>query len=60
MEKCEYFLSKIKYLGQVIDEKGWTPVPNQEDAIKYMPAPTNVAAFQSFLELANYYNSLYA
>ena len=49
MEKCEFFLSKIKYLGQVIDEKGKTPDTNQADVIKYMPAATNVAALQSFL-----------
>ena len=60
MEKCEFFPSKIKYLGQVIDEKGRTPDPNQADAIKYMYAPTNVAALQSFWGLANHYNSLYA
>ena len=57
MEKCEFFLSKIKYLGQVIDKKGRTPDPNRVDAIKYRPALTNVAALQSFLGLANYYNS---
>ena len=54
MEKCE---SKIKYLGQVIDRKGRTPDPNRADAIKYMPTLTNVAALQSFLVLANFYNS---
>ena len=57
MEKCEFFLWKIKYLGPVIDENGRTPDPNRADAIKYMPAPTNVAAFQSFWGLANYFNS---
>ena len=51
------FLSKIKYLGQVIDEKGWTPDPNRADTIKYMPTLTNVAALQSFWGLANYHNS---
>ena len=56
MEKCEFFLSKIKYLGQVI-ENGRTPDPNRADAIKYMPALNNVAALQSFLGLAIYYNS---
>ena len=50
----EFFLSKIKYLGQVIDEKGRTPDPNQADAIKYMPTQINVAALQSFWGLANY------
>ena len=52
-----FFLSKIEYLGQVIDEKGRTPDPNRADAIKYMPAPTNIAALQSFWGLANYYIS---
>ena len=56
LEKCKFFLPKIKYLGQVIDEKGRTPDPNQADAIKYMSAPTYVASLQSFLGLANYYN----
>ena len=56
MEKCEFFLLKIKYLGQVIDEKGRTPDPNRADTIRYMPAPTNAGALQSFWRLANYYN----
>ena len=34
MEKCVFFLSKIKYLGKVIDEKGRTLDPNRADAIK--------------------------
>ena len=37
MEKCEFFLSNIW------DEKGRTSDPNQADAIKCMPTPTNVA-----------------
>ena len=57
MEKCVFFLSKIKYLGQVIDEKGRTLDPNRADTIKYMPIPTNVAALQSFWGLTNSYNS---
>ena len=57
MEKCEFFLSKIKYLGQVIDEKGRTPDLNRAVTIKYMPTPNNVAALQSFRGLANYYDS---
>ena len=57
MEKCEFFQSKIKYLGLVINKKGRIPDPNWADLIKYMPTLTNVAALQSFLGLANYYNS---
>ena len=50
IEKCEY-------LGQIIDEKDGIPDPNRADTIKYMPAPTNVAALQSFWGMASYYNS---
>ena len=57
MEKCEFFLSKIKYLGHVIVVKGGTPDPDRVDAIKYIPAPTNVTALQISWGLANYYNS---
>ena len=44
MEKWEFLLPKIKYLGQVIDEKVRTPDPKRADAIKSMPAPTNVCS----------------
>ena len=49
MEKLNFFYQKIKYLGQVIDEKDRTPDPNRVDAIKFTPASTKVAALQSFL-----------
>ena len=58
MQKCEFFLSKINYLGQVIDEKGWTSDPNRVDSIKCMPTQTNVVASHDFGDwLTNYYNS---
>ena len=47
MENVIFFLLKIKYLGDVIDENGRTPDPNRADAIKYMPASNNVAAFHN-------------
>ena len=52
-----YFLSKIKYLWQVLDVKGRSPDPNWVDTIKYMPTPINVAVLQSFWGMANYYKS---
>ena len=45
-EKCEFFLSKMKYLRQVIAEKARTPDLNRADAMKYTPAPNNVAVLQ--------------
>ena len=55
--KCEFFLDKIKYLGQIIDKDGRRPDPERSLAIKNMPEPHNVTTLQSFLGLANYYQS---
>ena len=54
--KCDFFMKKIKYLGQIIDESGRRPDPERASAIKNMPAPKNISELQSFLGLANYYN----
>ena len=54
-EKCEFFMSQIKYLGQIINAKGRTPDPERAEAIKSMPVPNNVIKLQAFLGLANYY-----
>ena len=41
----KFFLSKIKYLGQVINEKGRIPDPNRADAIKYSYVKSSVESF---------------
>ena len=48
---------KIKYLRHIIDKDGRRPDPEQATAIKDMPAPDNDTTLQSFLGLANYYQS---
>ena len=55
--KCDFCMNKIKYLGHIIDKDGRSPDPERARAIKDMPAPDNVTALQSFLGLANYYQS---
>ena len=58
-EKCEFFLEEIKYLGHIIDKDDRRPDPDRATAIKKknMPAPGNTTELQSFLGLANYYQS---
>ena len=56
LEKCEFCMNKIEYLGQIIDHEGKRPNPKITEAIKNMPIPDNVTKLQSFLGLANYYN----
>ena len=50
-------MNKIKYLGHIIDKDGRRPDPERATAIKDMLAPDNVTTLQSFLGLANYYQS---
>lgn len=54
-EKCDFFMSEIKYLGQIINAKGRRPDPKRAEAIKNMPIPKNITTLQAFLGLANYY-----
>ena len=55
--KCDFYMNKIKYLGHIIDKDGRHPDPERATAIKDIPAPDNVTTLQSFLGLANYYQS---
>ena len=42
-EKCEFFMTQVKYLGQIINENGRQPDPERAEAIKGMPSPNNIA-----------------
>ena len=55
--KCDFCMNKIKYLGHIIEKDGRRPDPERATAIKHIPAPDNVTTLQSFLGLANYYQS---
>ena len=57
LDKRELFLSKIKYLRQIIDAKGRKPDISSSGAIKKMSIPTNLSTLQAFLRLANYYSN---
>ena len=45
-EKYDFFLNKIKYLGQIIDKNGRRPDPAQTSAIKDIPGSENVSSLQ--------------
>ena len=36
LEKCDFCMDKIEYLGQIIDQKGRKPNPNRIEVIKNM------------------------
>ena len=57
-EKCEFFMSQIKYLGQIIDVNERRPDPSRTEAIKSMPMPKNVTTPQASLGLTNFYGKV--
>ncbi|XP_062551120.1 uncharacterized protein K02A2.6-like [Armigeres subalbatus] len=55
LEKCSFGRKQIKYLAHMLDQHGIRPDPAKVEAIKLMPAPTNVSEVRSFLGAVNYY-----
>ena len=55
LEKCEFLLKSIEYLGHVITKDGIELVPSKVEAIVKAPPPANVQQLRSFLGLINYY-----
>ena len=53
--KCDFFKSKIHYLGHLISLEGIRPLPNKLDCIKHMPVPKDAKEIKQFLGLTGYY-----
>ena len=53
--KCSFMMSKIEYLGHVIDEHGIHPTEGKVKAIQEAQRPKNVSELRSFIGILNYY-----
>lgn len=53
--KCEFWLSKVKFLGHVISSEGISVDPSKIDSVLNWQRPTSVTEIRSFLGLAGYY-----
>ena len=53
--KCEFWLNKMAFLGQVVSNKGVLVDPQKIDAVTEWPRPKNPTEVRSFLGLAGYY-----
>ncbi|EYC38278.1 hypothetical protein Y032_0727g1871 [Ancylostoma ceylanicum] len=60
MEKCNFLMPQICYLGCIIDKNGRHPDPEKIVIIRQMPVPKNVAEIRSFLGMISYYGSFVA
>ncbi|XP_065204117.1 uncharacterized protein K02A2.6-like [Planococcus citri] len=55
--KINILRKEIVFLGYIIDARGMRPVPTKVNAIKLMPAPTNISELRSFLGSINQFNA---
>ena len=54
-EKCDFFKKHIQYLGHLIAEEGFTPLPEKLESIHRMPRPKTPKEVKQFLGLIGYY-----
>ena len=54
-EKCSFFKKHIQYLGHLVSEGGFEPLPEKLESIRKMPAPRTAKEVKQFLGLIAYY-----
>ncbi|GBG62921.1 hypothetical protein CBR_g34292 [Chara braunii] len=55
LEKCQFFLTTISFLGHVVTDKGFQPEPQKVATVRDAPVPTTITQVLVFLGLASYY-----
>ncbi|XGW21487.1 hypothetical protein V3C99_004446 [Haemonchus contortus] len=55
MDKCNFLMPQLRYLGNIIDFTGRRPDSAKIEVIRKMPHPTDVGQVRSFLGMLNYY-----
>ena len=53
--KCEFFKSRVVYLGHVVSEEGIQADPAKIEAVQNWPVPKNVKEVRQFLGFTGYY-----
>ena len=54
-EKCSFFKKHIQYLGHLVLERGFEPLPEKLESIRRMPAQKTAKEVKQFLGLIGYY-----
>ncbi|XP_073041935.1 uncharacterized mitochondrial protein AtMg00860-like [Primulina eburnea] len=56
--KCEFWLDRVAFLGNIVSHDGIEVDPNKVEAVKYWPVPKNVTEIRSYLGFTCYYRKL--
>ena len=54
-EKCSFFKKHIQYLGHLVSERGFEPLPEKLESIRKMPSLRTAKEVKQFLGLIGYY-----
>lgn len=55
LNKCNFFVDSLPYLGHIISDKGLMPCPDKVETIRAAKPPQNVSELKAFLGLLNFY-----
>ncbi|GBG65281.1 hypothetical protein CBR_g50323 [Chara braunii] len=55
LEKCQFSLTTISFLGHVVTDKGLQPEPQKVAAVRDAPVPTTITQVRAFMGLTSYY-----
>ncbi|GBG77613.1 hypothetical protein CBR_g24059 [Chara braunii] len=58
LEKCQFFLTIIPFLGHVVTDKELQPEPLKVAVVRDAPVPTTITQVRAFLCLASYYQRI--
>ena len=55
VEKCQFGVKSVEYLGHHVDAHGVAPLPSSVTAVKNFPQPHNTKQLMSYLGMLNFY-----
>ena len=55
LNKCEFWLDRVSFLGHVVSKDGISINPGKVDVVAYWKRPTTMIEIRSSLGLADYY-----
>jgi hypothetical protein len=55
LDKCDFWLKEVNFLGHIVSSKGIFVDPRKVEAVLRWERPTTVTEIRSFLGLAGYY-----